>query len=60
MGYAVAQLVETLRYKPDGVIGTFHRLNPSGCTVALSSTQPLTEMSTGEIPWGVKTASAWV
>ena len=29
---------------PDGVIGIFH--NPSGRTVALGLTQPLTEMST--------------
>jgi len=31
---------------PDGVIGNFHWHNPSGRTVALRSTQPLTEMST--------------
>jgi hypothetical protein len=30
---------------PDFVIGIFHSRNPSGCTVALSLTQPLTEMS---------------
>jgi len=28
-----------------GVIGISHRLNPSGRTMALGSTQPLTEMS---------------
>jgi hypothetical protein len=32
---------------PDGVIGIFHRHNPSGRTMALGSTQPLTE--TGRI-----------
>jgi hypothetical protein len=37
---------------PDGVIGTFHWHNPSGSTMALGSTQPLTEMSTRNIPWG--------
>ena len=37
---------------PDGVIGIFHWHNPSGRTVALRSTQPLTEMSTGNISWG--------
>ena len=36
---------------PDGVIGIFRWHNPSGCTVALGSTQPLTEMSTGNISW---------
>ena len=37
---------------PDGVIGIFHWHNPSGCTMALRSTQPLTEMSTKNISWG--------
>jgi hypothetical protein len=37
---------------PDGVIGIFHWQNPSGRTMALGSTQALTEMSTGNIPWG--------
>jgi len=49
-------LVEALRYNscsiPDGVIGTFHWHNPSGRTMALGSTQPLTEMSTRNIPLG--------
>ena len=31
-----------------GVIGIFHGHNPSGCSVALGSTQPLTEMSKGK------------
>jgi hypothetical protein len=35
---------------PDGVSGFFH--NPVGRTVALGSTQPLTEMSTRNISWG--------
>ena len=30
---------------PDGVIGIFQCHNPSGCTMALGSTQPLTDMS---------------
>ena len=52
-GTAVAQLVEALRYKSEGrgfddVIGIFH----SGRTMTLGSTQPLTEMSTGNISWG--------
>ena len=43
---------------PDGVIGIFHWLNPSGRTVALVSTQPLTEMSTRDIVWGIMVADA--
>ena len=37
---------------PDGVIGIFHSHNPSDRTVALESTQLLTEMSTRRISWG--------
>ena len=37
---------------PDGVIGILHWHNPSGRTVALGSTQPPTQMSTRNIPWG--------
>jgi hypothetical protein len=64
--HAVAQLVEALRYKPEGrgfdsrwchwIFFFLH--NPSGCTMALGSTQPLTEMSTRGISWGVKAAGA--
>jgi hypothetical protein len=43
---------------PDGVIGIFHWLNPSGRTMALGLTQPLTEMSTRSIFSGVKAAGA--
>jgi len=32
--------------------------NPSDRTMALGSTQPLTEMRTGSIYWGVKAAGA--
>ena len=39
---------------PDGVTGIFHRHNPSDRTMALGSTQPLTEMSTRDISWGQK------
>jgi len=39
------------------LIGIFHWHNPSGCTMALGLTQPLTEMSTTYISWGVKAAS---
>jgi hypothetical protein len=37
---------------PDSVIGIFHWHNPSGRTMTLGSTQPLTEMSTRNISWG--------
>jgi hypothetical protein len=49
MGHAVAQLVEALCCKREG---------PSGRTMALGSTQRLTEMSTRNASWGVKAAGA--
>jgi hypothetical protein len=62
-GHAVAQLVETLHYKPEGrgfdsrwCHWIFSLIIPSECTVALGLTQPLTEMSTRNISWGVKVA----
>ena len=60
--HAVAQLVEALRYKPEGR-GFDSRWchcngNPPARTMALGLTQPLTEMSTRNISWGVKAASA--
>jgi len=33
-------------------LDSFHRHNPSGRTMALGSTQPLTKMSTRNISWG--------
>jgi len=62
----VAQLVEALRYKSEGrgfdsrwydwifFIDIIH----SDRTMALGLTQPLTEMSTRNISWGVKAAGA--
>jgi hypothetical protein len=44
---------------PEGFIGFFHRHNPSSRTMALGLTQPLTEMSTRNISWGVKVADAY-
>jgi hypothetical protein len=41
---------------PDVVIGIFHRNNPTGRTMVLGSTRPLTEMSTRNISWKVKAA----
>jgi hypothetical protein len=52
VGHAVAQLVEALRYKPEGRgfdSRWFHWHNPTGRTMALGLTQPVTEMSTGNI-----------
>jgi len=42
---------------PDGVTGIFH-WHPSVRTMALGLTQPVTEMSTRNISWRVKTAGA--
>jgi hypothetical protein len=59
IGYAMAQFVEALRYKPevagsipDGVTGIFQWLNPSCRIVAMGSTQPLTETNTRNPSWG--------
>ena len=43
---------------PNGVLEIFYWHNPSGLTMALGLTQPLTEMSTRNISWGLKAASA--
>jgi hypothetical protein len=44
---------------PDGVIGIFHWHNPSGRTMVLVLTRPLTEMSTRNISWGLKATGAY-
>jgi hypothetical protein len=61
LGHAVAQLVQALRYKPEGrgFIGIFHWRNPSGSTMALAWTHPLTEMSDRIICWKIKAAGAY-
>ena len=41
---------------PDGATGIFHGHNPSGHSMALCSTKPVTEMSTRNISWVVKAA----
>ena len=53
------QLVEALRYKPEGRVFDFRWGHgkifsdiPSARTMALGSTQPLTKMSTRSISWG--------
>jgi hypothetical protein len=45
---------------PDGVIGIFHWRNLSGRTMALGSTQFLTEMSIRNTSWGVKAGGTLV
>ena len=57
-GSAVATSQKVAVSIPDGVTGIFHWHNPSRRTMALASTQPLTEMSTRIISWGVKAAGA--
>ena len=42
----------------DGVTGIFHWHDLSGGPIALGSTQPLMEMSTRNISWGVKATGA--
>ena len=44
---------------PDGVIGIFHWHSPSGRTMALGLTQPLTEMSTRNISYEVKASGVY-
>jgi hypothetical protein len=43
---------------PNVVTGIIHWLNLNGHTMALGSTQRLTEMSTRNISWGIKVAGA--
>jgi hypothetical protein len=57
--HAVAQLIEALCYKPkaassipNDIIGFFNLFNPSSRTMALGSTQSLTEMSIRNLPGG--------
>jgi len=61
-GVPVAQLVEVLHYKSQGRgfdSRWCHReSNTSGRTMALGLTQPIKEMSTRSISWGVKAAGS--
>ena len=57
----VAQLVEALRYEPEGrrfdsrwYHWNFSLTHSFRCTMALGLTHPLTEMSTRNISWGGK------
>jgi len=53
-GQAVGQLVEALRYKPEG-----RGFETSGRTLAMRSTQPLTEMSPSIISWRVNVTGVY-
>ena len=62
----MTQLVKALRYKSEGCgfdsqwcHWDFSWTYPSGRSMALGLTQPLTEMSTRNIYWGVKAAGAY-
>jgi hypothetical protein len=51
----VAQLVEALRYEPEGPVRfPMVPLNPSDHTMALVSARHVTEMSTTNISWVAK------
>ena len=57
-------MVDVLRYKlqssfPYGVFEIFHCLYPSCHTMAVGSDQPLTEMSTRHLPWGLEAADKY-
>jgi hypothetical protein len=56
MGARGGAVVKALRYKSEGrgidYVRIFHWHNPSGRTMALGSTQRLTEMSTRNVSWG--------
>jgi len=62
-GHEAAQLIVALRFKPKGrwfdsygFTGIFYCPNPSRRTMALESTQSVTEMNATNISWGVKAA----
>ena len=60
-GHSVARLAEALRYKPEGrgFDSQWGYWNFSGRTIALGSTQPLTDISNKDLLWGVKAAGAY-
>jgi len=43
---------------PDSVTGIFQCHNPSGRAMVLEAAQPVTEMGTRNVVWGVKEAGA--
>jgi hypothetical protein len=54
--YLAVQTIQASHFHVDSEI--FHQLSMSSHTMALKSTQPLTERSTRDLPWGVKAAAA--
>ena len=56
LGTAVAQIGSSLVRSQMVSLEFFFRPNTSDCTMALGSIQPLTEMSTRNIFWGIKAA----
>ena len=60
LGYILTPLVEALRYKPEGRRFDSRCCHESDRAMAMGSIQPLTEMSTMVICWGVKVTSAKV
>jgi len=62
--HAVTQFGDVLRYKPEGRgfdsrwCYWNHSHNTSGLTATLKSTEPLIDISTTNISWGVKVAGA--
>jgi len=65
-GYPVMQFVEALHYNLKGRefdsqwgIGICHWFKPSGRSMALGSTNPVTEMSTSNISWVVRAAGPY-
>ena len=59
VGYHCATSRKVAGSIPDGVFGILHWHCPSGRTLALGLTHPLTEMSTRNISFGVKTFGAY-
>jgi hypothetical protein len=64
-GYAVAQIVDALHYRPAGRgfdsrwgLKIFIDFVLPAALCARGSIQPLTEMSTRDLPWEVKAAGA--
>ena len=59
VGWDTALQAERWRVRfPVGITGIFHWHNSSGRIMAVESTQPLTEVSTRYIFWGVKAGGA--
>jgi hypothetical protein len=54
--YSVRYISEGREFDSRWCHWNFSLLNPSDRTIVLGSTQPLTEMSTRDISWGIKSA----